>query len=300
MKKFNLAIFLVLVYIFCSCSASKSTVDSSKMALSTAQESNERALEMLDLMSKQSSKAEQEGKIATTADEEIQEYVNTEKRKIERQNKAMKASLNELESSKNVSNDEIKKANNLVMSNSKTLRIIEEKTKVIVDFLGNETFSKAEIGALFSTGDYKLLPSQIKEGEKLFKPVIDKIFSFASKYNGKYANLLGEIIITGYSDATPIEKNSKLYKELSSSLGIAEPSSPQLNQKLSELRAMEVKTLLESIIEQRKSSTNESLEIKISVYGRGEEIPKGFATNLSKNDFRRRVVTFYWVVLPNF
>ena len=299
MKKNNLAIFLVLVYLFCSCSASKSTVDSSKMALRTANESNERALKMLDLMSEQSKKAEQDGKIATTANEEIQEYVTFEKQKIEQQNKELQTSLSELEKSKGVSNDAVKKANSLVMESSNTLRIVEEKTKVIVDFLGNETFSKAEIGALFSAGEYKLVPSQIKEGEKLFKPVIDKIFSFAGKYSGKYTNLKGEIIITGYSDATPIEKNSRLYKELSNGLGVDEPTVSQLNQKLSEMRALAVKELLETIIAKRRSSTNETLDIKISVFGRGEEIPRGLTSNLSKNDFRRRVVTFYWVVLPN-
>jgi outer membrane protein OmpA-like peptidoglycan-associated protein len=299
MKKSNLAILLILIYIMCSCLASKSTVDSSKMALKTAKESNERALKMLDLMSEQAKKAEQEGKIATTANEEIQIYVTTEKQKIEQQNKEMQTSLAELENSKGVSNDAVKKANSLVMSSSNTLRIVEEKTKVIVDFLGNETFSKAEIGALFSAGEYKLVPSQMKDGEKIFKPVIDKIFSFANKYSGKYANLKGEIIITGYSDATPIEKNSRLYKDLAKGLGVEEPTITQLNQKLSEMRALAVKELLETIITKRKSTTKETLDIKILVFGRGEEIPRGLPSNLSKNDFKRRVVTFYWVVLPN-
>lgn len=300
MKKGNFFILLSLVYIFISCSSNKPAVDNSRMSLKNAQQSNEKAIKKLDEVSAQANKAEQEGKIVKSANDEIQTYVSAEKQKIQSQNKQIENSLSELESNKEVDNEAVKRANRLALSNSSSVRIFEEKTKVIIDFLGNETYSKAEIGALFESGEYRLIPSQIKEGEKLFKPVVDKIFLFAEKYKGKFNSLKGEIIITGYSDAMPIEKNSKLYRELASSLNIEEPSITQLNQKLSELRASAVKELLESIIAQRKTAANESLDIKMSVFGRGEEIPNGLAANLAKNDFRRRVVTFYWVVLPKF
>ncbi len=41
----------------------------------------------------------------------------------------------------------------------------------------------------FESGEYQLIPSQIKEGEEPFKPVVDKIFSFADKYKGKFNSL---------------------------------------------------------------------------------------------------------------
>lgn len=300
MKKYNFTILLSLIYIFTNCSSNKPAVDNSKMSLKNAQQSNEKAIKKLDEVAAQANKAEQEGKIVKSANEEIQTYVSTEKQKIEQQNKQIQGTLSDLEASKEVDNEAVKRANRLALSSNSSVRIFEEKTKVIIDFLGNETYSKAEIGALFESGEYRLIPSQIKEGEKLFKPVVDKIFSFADKYRGKFNSLKGEIIITGYSDATPIEKNSKLYNDLAKDLNVEEPSITQLNQKLSELRAVAVKELLESIIDQRKKAIGESLEIKMSVFGRGEEIPNGLAANLAKNDFRRRVVTFYWVVLPKF
>jgi outer membrane protein OmpA-like peptidoglycan-associated protein len=294
---FNITFIVIITLSLSSCAVNQGAVESSKTALKTSIETNERSLKMLAMMSEQSDKAYKEGKIAESANNEIQSYVINEKFYINTQNQQMEKSLKEL-SSFGVTEENLKKANKVVDDNNRKLRILEEKTKVIVDFLGNETFSKSEIGALFNSGEYKLLAEQLSEGERLFKPIVEKLFDFASRYKGTFSKLKGEIIVTGYSDATPIDRNSKLFRDLANQIGVSEPNSSLLNQKLSELRASAVKELLEKIINDKKVSSNQNLEISITVLGKGEEIPRGLPNNITKNDFRRRVVTFYWVVLP--
>ncbi len=191
-----------------------------------------------------------------------------------------------------------------MLNASNTLRILEKKTEVIVDFLNNETFSKSEIGALFSPGEYHLIPGQLKEGERLFTPIVQKLYTFANKYNNSFKSLKGEIIVTGYSDAMPVEPGSQLYADLAKRLqtdsNVGEPTTADLNQKLSEMRALAVKNLLEKIIGKRKgNATGGQLPISVTVLGRGEQIPRGLPVTVAKNDQRRRVVTFYWVVLPS-
>ena len=183
------------------------------------------------------------------------------------------------------------------------MRILEKKTEVIVDFLGSETYSKSEIGALFRPGEYHLIPEQMKEGQRLFRPIVEKLFTFADKYKDSFKSLKGEIIVTGYSDATPVEPGSRLYRDLVQHLqqqdNVANPSSSNLNQKLSELRAGAVKNLLQTLISAKKQVNANLLDISVTVLGRGEAIPRGMAESLAANDRRRRVVTFYWVVLPS-
>lgn len=298
MRLLSLLMILSTVFILNACTVNQAAVNSSKSALKTSIESNERSIKMLQMMAGQSEQAYKEGRIAESANQEIQGYVASEQKSIQSQNEVLEKSLHELEDTRTLNSATIEKANRAVSENGNRMRILEEKTKVIVDFLGNETFSKSEIGALFKPGEYRLLAGQLDEGEKLFRPIVEKLFVFAEKYTGSFTKLQGEIIVTGYSDATPIDKNSRLYRELANMIGISEPNGSMLNKKLSELRANAIKELLEKIIVQKKQTDSKNLEIKVTVLGRGEEIPRGLPANVSKNDFRRRVVTFYWVVLP--
>lgn len=289
---------LAVTWIVNACAVNQAAVDSSKAALRTAIDSNERSIKMLQIVAGQSEQAYKEGKIAESANAEIQNYVLAEQKSIQIQNIILNKSLKDLETKGSINNESLERANQAIRENGNKMRILEEKTKVIVDFLGNETFSKSEIGALFKPGEYRLLADQQDEGKRLFSPIVEKLFSFADKYKGTFTNLKGEIIVTGYSDATPIDKRSRLYRELADFVGVSDPSSSMLNQKLSELRAVAVKELLEKIINHRKEVEGRKLDIKITVLGRGEDIPRGLPDNVPKNDFRRRVVTFYWVVLP--
>lgn len=303
-KHFN--IFFALAIFWGGCSKKPTEIDRSLVAIRESVESQERSIKMLELMADQARQAESEGKIAESANTEIQEFVVEEKKVVEQQQEKLEEVKKEVEEFKEGKSDKsanevLKDVNKTVVESTEIIRILDKKTEVIVDFLGSETFSKSEIGALFSSGEYRLIPEQITKGEQLFMPIIEKLYGFASKHKDAYKSLHGEIIVTGYSDASPVEKGSKLYKALKKKLleddQVEELSDTDLNLKLSELRAKAVKSLLEKLIE-RQSRTGETLQIDVKVLGRGEEIPKGLPENILKNDHRRRVVTFYWVVLP--
>lgn len=282
------------------------SVHRSQDAVELSLESQATARRMLDKVSQQSQQATQEGRISESANETIQSYIRSQKDSLRSDSIALKeagVALTAKGRTAKSSSNALASVNKSVAKTAQTLRILEEKTAVIVDFLGQETFSKSEIGALFETGEFRLVPEQVVQGRKLFRPMIDKLFAFANKYRSGFRSLEGEIIVTGYSDATPIEPGSRLYTDLSkrmnkeSQLATMTVSSADLNRKLSELRAIAVKNLLESIITEKKKG-NEFLNISIRTLGRGEEIPRGLAQNVARDDRRRRVVTFYWVVLP--
>jgi len=300
-------LLLLSIFAFASCSRNTTAVKQSSMALSIALKSQESATSMLDKMSQQSKAAADTGQIDVSTNEDIQNYVNAERDKVEETKKKLQSAQKDIDdyTSKKSTKKQIEvlnEANSVVQEASELLRILEKKTEVIVDFLGSETFSKSEIGALFRPGEYQLIKGQIKEGQRLFSPIVEKLFSFADKYKGSFSSLKGEIIVTGYSDGTAVEKGSGLYRDLARRLaendGVSEPAPEDLNQKLSELRAGAVKGLLENIITQKNKDNPDLIEISVSILGRGEEIPKGLPADISKNDQRRRVVTFYWVVLP--
>jgi outer membrane protein OmpA-like peptidoglycan-associated protein len=292
---------LVLAGVLAGCSGS---VQRSQDAVELSLESQATARRMLDRVSQQSQQATQEGRISESANETIQTYLRSQQDSLENDSVALKEASIAMTAKGRTSTSTaaaVASANKNVAKTARALRILEEKTAVIVDFLGQETFSKSEIGALFGTGEFRLIPEQLVQGRKLFRPMIEKLFSFAAKYRSGFRSLEGEIIVTGYSDATPIEPGSRLYTDLARRLNrenqVAEPTSADLNRKLSELRALAVKDLLESIIREKKEG-NEYLSVRVQTLGRGEEIPRGLAQNISRDDRRRRVVTFYWVVLP--
>ena len=302
-----LKIGLILTILASACAKKPTEIDRSLVAIRESVESQERSIKMLELMADQARQAETDGKIAESANQEIQAFVVEEKKVVEQQQEKLEEAKKEVEEFKEGKSDKSAKevladVSKTVIESTEIIRILDKKTEVIVDFLGSETFSKSEIGALFSSGEYRLIPAQITKGEQLFMPIIEKMYSFAKKHTDAYKSLHGEVIVTGYSDANAVEKGSKLYKDLKKRLladdQVEESSDADLNLKLSELRAKAVKSLLEKLIE-KQSRSGETLAIEVKVLGRGEEIPKGLPENILKNDHRRRVVTFYWVVLPS-
>jgi outer membrane protein OmpA-like peptidoglycan-associated protein len=299
---------LFLIILICGCSQKPTEIDRSLVAIRESVESQERSIKMLELMADQARQAESEGKIAESANQEIQSFVVEKKKAVEEQQAKLEETKKEIEDFKEGKGDKTARellvnAGKRIIENAAVIRIVDRKTAVIVDFLGSETFSKSEIGALFSSGEYRLIAEQINKGEALFMPIIEKIYGFANRHKDAYKSLHAEIIVTGYADANPVEKGSKLYKDLKKRLleeqQITEHSDADLNLKLSEIRANAVKKFLEKLIE-KQAKSGKTLDIEVKVIGRGEEIPKGLPENILKNDRRRRVVTFYWVVLPNF
>lgn len=307
MKNYTTSLFsFFLIIILGSCTQQTSAVKQSSLALQTALESQQSAAKMLDKISQQAESSLAKGRIDSSTYSGISTYLATERIVVEDSKKELQiaqAGMNSYKTKRSAKKqgELLQAANKAVAHSSERIRILEKKSEVIVDFLGSETFSKSEIGALFRSGEYQLIKEQVKEGTRLFKPIVEKLFVFSDKYKDSFSSLKGEIIVTGYSDASAVEKGSALYADLSKRLiqdnSIDEPTSQDLNQKLSELRAGAVRDLLEKIIAERNPDDSGALEIKVRILGRGEQMPP-FLEKATKNDHRRRVVTFYWVVLP--
>ncbi|GAB3993785.1 hypothetical protein GCM10028807_29920 [Spirosoma daeguense] len=271
-------------------------------------QAQDNSIKKLDRAAEQAKKSSGEGKIATSSNDEIQTNVTSDKATIENNKKEIQGALSDIENYKSGKSqqrerDIIFSANATVSKTNESLRIIEKKTEILIDFLGNETYSRSEIGAVFKPGVFWLTPESTKEAQRLFSPVVNKLFTFADKYRGGFKKLRGEIIVTGYADATPVEPGTKLYTDLSQRLqkedNITQPTSKDLNRKLSQLRANVIKDLLENVIVARKKADSNPMNVTVNAIGRGEQIPlEQQSATLSADDRRRRIVTFYWVVLP--
>jgi hypothetical protein len=157
----------------------------------------------------------------------------------------------------------------------------------------------------FPPGNYKVPDNMKEETMKSFEPIVDKILKYAEKYPGK--QIKATIIVKGFSDEQSISKSSELYKKLIQDFkadAIELPSNDlalqeKINLYLSQLRANEVGGFI-FLIAQKKKSQNPTLSnIRIDVLkeGHGYELPNKKLT-YNKIDPRRRIVTFYWNIIP--
>ena len=299
---YRLLLLSVLINGLLSCVTSK---QKSERAVKIQQQGQSRANRTVGRVGQQSQDAVKEGRISGSANQAIQDYLRTQQDSIRRDSLVLIAAAEELRTAgqrgSKPTDAAIAEAQFAVTRSTKRLRAFEQKTAVIVDFLNSETFSKSEMNTLFATGEYRLAPQQMRQGRQLFGPTVEKLFTFSEKYRGAFQSMQGEIIVTGYSDATPVEAGSRLYSDLTQRLSrdeqMAAPTSADLNRKLSELRAEAVKDLIETIV-QDKMATGKFLTVTVKRLGRGEEIPPFLPQNVVRDDRRRRIVTFYWVVLP--
>lgn len=299
---------ILFLMLMSSCSRNTRAVKQTSARLDASVRSQQNAGRNLDELSKKSAEAAAASQIDESTDKEIQAYIERERANIEAHIKSLEEANQNIEEykggSKTLQEKEVlQKANQVADDASRNLRILEEKTSVIVDFLNSETFSKAEIGALFDPGEYVLPPARARRGKQLFTPIVRKLYAFAKKYESTFKSLKGDIIVTGYSDGTRIEPGSNLYRTLvpiaRNKYNIESPNSSDLNLVLSELRAEAVSNMLNSIIREEESGNgNHNIKIQVRTLGRGESIPPGVGQAAAANDSRRRVVTFYWVVLP--
>ena len=258
------------------------------------------------LLSQHSREAESNNRISESTNRYIQNYITTQQDSIKFDSLTLAKVTTELENVDKKTDLEavrttIAKANLILVKSKRRLRIFDKKTAVIIDFLNHDTFSKAEINTFFAPGNYELTPEQLNQCKNLIDPIVKKIFLFSDRYKRRFAIMQGEIIVTGYSDATPIVVGSRLYMDLTQRLDrenkIVSPSQSDMNRKLSELRAKTIKVIIEKIIQERKKKKNR-LQITVQALGRGDEIPPFLAGKASRDDSRRRIVTFYWVLLP--
>lgn len=170
--------------------------------------------------------------------------------------------------------------------------------QLLTEAVNIKAFSQFEMGAFFESGAYKIPPTAIQRLSSSFQPAIDSIILQSNKYADIQRKAY--IVFVGYADAMPINPGSNLYQELGQYLKIEEPASNQLNDMLSNLRAGELLRNMKILMHNnaQKLRGYNKLSIDYVGYGRGEAIPFKNITNYSDDDSRRRVVVFYWSILP--
>lgn len=170
-------------------------------------------------------------------------------------------------------------------------RLLDEAVKV-------EAFKKYGMGAFFEPGIYRIAPTAFNSVNKSFQPAIDSMSAISNRYHD--IKRTAHLVIVGYADATPITPGTTLYNELKDYIGQPDPDNVQLNQALSDLRANELLRNLKMIMRTSASqfSNYNQLKIGYSSYGRGQALPFSNITDYTDNDERRRVVVFYWAILP--
>ena len=182
------------------------------------------------------------------------------------------------------------------MDDSLTLLIIEEGMK-------NSTIYKIPNEIVFTEGGHKILDKNLQKMEQFFEPILDSIVVSANKYINK--RLRVKIVVYGYADSDPINPKSKLYDEIARSLyrETVDSSlltiSPRLNQELSRLRAEEVGGLVNTMTFNKLNYITgvKSIFVDLQKEGKGEELPDN-KIKYNTIDTRRRIVKFYWKILP--
>lgn len=162
------------------------------------------------------------------------------------------------------------------------------------------TFNQFKLGTFFEPGVYKIPPSALPIVKESFDPVLDSIVNFSNRFSDVKRSIY--IVFVGYADGTGIAENSMLYKDLTNYLRKEQsPDNERLNYVLSNLRASELLRGMK-IITQTKAEMfiNKGMgRINYTSYGRGENLPFESIKDYKVDDERRRVVVFYWSVLPD-
>ncbi|MCU0467735.1 MAG: hypothetical protein MUF58_03970 [Arcicella sp.] len=194
----------------------------------------------------------------------------------------------------------------------KTNVIAELRAKAIDDSLTlvmiqegmrNSSIYKIPNEIVFS-GGYKISERNLPKMQQFFEPILDSIVVSANKYINK--KLRVKIVVHGYADSDPINPKSKLYTEIGQSLyhetvdSSLLNNSSRLNQELSRLRAEEVGTLVNNMTFEKLNYITgvKSIFVDLQKEGKGEEFPDN-KIQYNTIDARRRIVKFYWKILPN-
>lgn len=244
------------------------------------------------------------GEIDSKAFQETSKFIEDKKEELS----ALKEDIKKYQE---LSNKEIKKVltaavfEELLIKQNEIIKEAITDVALIDEIRKQKQFDEFETSAFFPPGNY-IVPDNMKEETmKSFEPIVDKILKYAEKYPGK--QIKATIIVKGFSDEQSISKSSELYKKLIQDFkadAIELPTNDlalqeKINLYLSQLRANEVGEFIYKIAQKKKSQNSTLSNIRIDVLkeGHGYELPNKKLT-YNKIDPRRRIVTFYWNILP--
>lgn len=170
---------------------------------------------------------------------------------------------------------------------------------LVTEAISMNAFNLFEMGAFFDPGVYRIPANAIPMVHKTFSPVLDSIRYLSNKHSDLPRTI--RFVFVGYADESPIAIGTPLHKELVKYSRLPNPSNKDLNQVLSQLRANEMMGNMQSLVQEKSSQFDSLSSLKTNYlnYGRGEALPNANIKNYQKQDERRRIVMFYWSVLPD-
>lgn len=171
--------------------------------------------------------------------------------------------------------------------------------KSLNDLYEVSTFSQFETATFFPTGGYVIPTEKMDEAKQSLEPVVQRIIKFIGEHPKQ--KFVAVIVCSGYSDESPIGKESPLYQSIADKMDHSNPSRQAMNKKLSELRAKSIAKLLVDIIKVNEGLIPDPRLINYDIkwLGRGEAFPYPEKVKDYKSvDKRRRMVSLIWNVLP--
>jgi hypothetical protein len=171
--------------------------------------------------------------------------------------------------------------------------------KSLNDLYDISTFSQFETATFFPTGTFGIPPEKMDDAKKSIEPIVQRIIKFFGDHPRQ--RFVAVIVCYGFSDETPIAKESPLYPSLIAKMKTNSPTRQELNVKLSELRAKSIATLLVDLIKSNEGMipNPKLINYDIKWMGKGEELPyPDRVKDYKPDDKRRRMVSLIWNVLP--
>ncbi len=186
-------------------------------------------------------------------------------------------------------------------------RVNEPKSKelryvmydMIWDLLNRSKQNLFPMAAFFGPGEYRIPPGNQGLVTQQFSPLLDSMALFANKY----AAIEREAVVSfyGYADEINIDPHSELGQMLIRVGGLSSGAlKSEMNEVLSALRARAMygsfRYLYQSKMDNFQNPAN--LILVNVVQGMGESFPNPNITDYRPEDERRRIVLFYWAILP--
>jgi hypothetical protein len=207
--------------------------------------------------------------------------------------------------------DQIAKADQLDKEgNREEILKFAERTNIIIqsaltdlkslnDMYDITSFTQFETATFFPTGGYNISADKMEEAKKSIEPIVKRIIKFFGEHPRQ--RFVAVVVCYGFSDETPVAKESELYPNLLAKMTKGNPTRQEMNQKLSELRAKTIATLLVDLIKVNEGlvPNPKLINYDIKWLGKGEVLPyPEKVADYQANDKRRRMVSLIWNVLP--
>jgi hypothetical protein len=252
------------------------------------------ALELVKLEAQRARKLTEEKVKNSEVDQEVGEQIIANLETTEKKVDEQLLQVAEVEQSKN--REEIlrfaERTNVVIQSALSDLKSLN-------DLYDIGTFSQFETATFFPTGGYIIPPEKMEEAKISMEPIVQRIIKFIGEHPKQ--RFVAAIVCYGFSDETPVGKESPLYKSLLDKMDDPNPTRKEMNKKLSELRAKSIAKLLVDIIKVNEGLIPDPHMINYDIkwIGRGETLPyPDKVSDYKPVDKRRRMVSLIWNVLP--